>query len=74
MRRVLEDIFKGKLMPAIKVTLLDIVVLVADTRNADTLSIPFLIDDQAAQIVLVISAWNQRKKIEPTLSTCTKKL
>jgi hypothetical protein len=31
-------------MSAIKIPLLNIVIFVADTRNADAISIPFLVD------------------------------
>lgn len=54
MRRVLEDILKGKLILAVEVTLLDVVILVGDPCDTDTLGVAFLVYDQAAEVVLAI--------------------
>lgn len=54
MRRVLEDILKGELILTIEVTLLDVVILVGDPRDTDALCIAFLVNDQAAEVVLAI--------------------
>lgn len=54
MRRVLEYILKGELILAVEVTLLDVVILVGDPRDTDTLGVAFLVYDQTAEVVLAI--------------------
>lgn len=54
MRRVLENILKGELILAVKVALLDVVVLVGYPRDTNALSIAFFVDDEAAEVVLTI--------------------
>lgn len=57
MRRVLEDILKGKIILAIKIALFDVVILVGYPSDADVLSVSFLVDDETTEVVLAIRSW-----------------
>lgn len=54
MRRVLENILKRKLILAIKITLLDVVILIGYPSDADAFCVSFLIDDETTKVVLAV--------------------
>lgn len=48
-------------MPAVEVSLLDVVVFVADPGDIDALRVALFVYDEAAEVVLAVSPSHQRK-------------
>ncbi len=61
--RTLKHILQGKIILALDIVLVDIVVFIRNTGNADALAVAFLVDYQAAQVVLAVAAGMEREQV-----------
>ncbi len=74
MMRALEDILEGEIIFALDVVLVDIIVFISNTGYAYALCIALLIDDEAAEVVLAVTAGVEGEEVQPSLCARAKKL